>query len=214
VAFDPMPKPDTEPRPVEEDFKPPTQPPSEPPTEAPTATPEASASAAAVAAPETGGGRPTAAFVAGGLSTLLVLLIGGTAAVILTMRRGLRRRRLQQGPPAQRVAGAWLEVNDALRLAGRPAGSHLDASEVAAHAQLAAEGRRATSLRQAAPPIDELAELVNQAAFAPFATDEAQARRAGAQALAYAADLRARRSWWRRLVWSLHPGPLRWHKRR
>lgn len=214
VAFDPMPKPDTEPRPVEEDFKPPTEPPSEPPTEAPTATPAASDSAAAVAAPPGTKGQLTGAVVAGGLSTLLVLLLGGTAAVILTMRRGLRRRRLERGPPAERVAGAWLEVSDALRLAGRPAGPHLDATEVAAHAQVAAEGRRATRLRQAAPPIEELAELVNHATFAPFATDESQARRAGAQAVAYAAELRARRSWWRRLLWSLHPGPLRWHKRR
>nr|WP_173072212.1 transglutaminaseTgpA domain-containing protein [Phytohabitans houttuyneae] len=213
VAFDPMPQPETDPRPVEEDFKPPTEPPSEPPTEAPTASAAASASAGPVAAPGGASGRPTAAIVAGGLSTLLVLLIGGTAAVLLTMRRGLRRRRLEEGPPAQRVAGAWLEVSDALRLAGRPAGPHLDATEVAAHAQVAAEGRRATALRQAAPPIEELADLVNQATFAPFATDEAQARRAGAQAVAYASDLRARRSWWRRLLWSLHPGPLRWHKR-
>jgi transglutaminase-like putative cysteine protease len=214
VPFDPMPKPDTEPRPVEEDFKPPTEPPSEPPTEAPTASAAPSASAAAAAAPGGTKGQLTGAVVAGGLSTLLVLLIGGTAAVILTMRRGLRRRRLEHGPPAERVAGAWLEVSDALRLAGRPAGTHLDATEVAAHAQVAAEGRRANHLRQAAPPIEELAELVNHATFAPFATDDAQARRAGERAVAYAADLRARRSWWRRLLWSLHPGPLRWHKRR
>ncbi|MFC0526060.1 transglutaminaseTgpA domain-containing protein [Phytohabitans kaempferiae] len=214
VAFDPMPKPDTEPRPVEEDFKPPTEPPSEPPTEAPTDSASASASADPVAAPGDTGGRSAGAVVAGGLSTLLVLVVGGTAVVLLTMRRGLRRRRLEEGPPAQRVAGAWLEVSDALRLAGRPAGSHLDATEVAAHAQVAAEGRRANRLRQAAPPIEELAEMVNHATFAPFATDEAQARRAGAQAVAYAADLRARRSWWRRVLWSLHPGPLRWHRRR
>nr|WP_173042579.1 transglutaminaseTgpA domain-containing protein [Phytohabitans flavus] len=214
VAFDPMPKPETDPRPVEEDFKPPTEPPSEPPSEAPTASAAASASAAPVAGQEGASGRPTAAIVAGGLSTLLVLLIGGSAAVILTMRRGLRRRRLEVGPPAERVAGAWLEVSDALRLAGRPAGPHLDATEVAAHAHAAAEGRPGSGLRPAAPPIDELAELVNHATFAPFATDEAQARQASAQAVAYATDLRARRSWWRRLLWSLHPGPLRWHKRR
>ncbi|WP_345535880.1 DUF3488 and transglutaminase-like domain-containing protein [Phytohabitans rumicis] len=212
VPFDPMPKPDTEPRPVEEDFKPPTDPPTEEPTNAPTETAESSAPATPIADAGTSGGALTGAVIAGGLSTLLVLVLGGAAVAVLTMRRGLRRRRLGHGPPAQRVAGAWLEVSDALRLAGRPAGSHLDATEVATHAHVAAEGRRATQVRKAAPPLDDLAGLVNQATFAPFATDEAQAQRAGAQAVAYADELRSRRSWWRRLWWSLHPGPLRWSR--
>ena len=51
-------------------------------------------------------------------------------------------------------------------------------------------------------------------AFAPLHTDEAQARRAATQAVAYAAELRSRRSWWRRVLWSIHPGPLRWHRDR
>ncbi|MCW6005664.1 DUF3488 and transglutaminase-like domain-containing protein [Micromonospora sp. CPCC 205371] len=213
VPFDPMPKPNTTPRPVEEDFKPPTEDPTEPPTGA---RPPAAARAPPTPAPSGRArcGGLTGAMVAGGVTGLAVLLVGGAALVVLVMRRSLRRRRLEHGPPAERIAGAWLEVNDALRLAGRPAGSHLDATEVAAHATVAAEGRRATRIRSAAPPLVDLAEAVNVATFAPFATDEAQAERAGAQAVAYASELRARRSWWRRVLWSLHPGPLRWHRRR
>jgi transglutaminase-like putative cysteine protease len=213
VPFDPMPKPNTTPRPVEEDFKPPTEDPTEPPTEAPI-TDAPSESATPVASGAGSGGGVTGAMVAGGVTGLMVVLVGGAALVVLVMRRSLRRRRLERGPPAERIAGAWLEVNDALRLAGRPAGAHLDATEVAAHATVAAEGRRATRIRSAAPPLVDLAEAVNVAAFAPFSTDEAQAERAGAQAVAYASELRARRSWWRRVLWSLHPGPLRWHRRR
>ncbi|MET8154037.1 transglutaminaseTgpA domain-containing protein [Actinoplanes sp. NPDC049668] len=62
------------------------------------------------------------------------------------------------------------------------------------------------------PPLDELVAAVNTAAFAPDAADEQQAERAGSQAVAYAEALRARRSWWRRLWWNVHPGPLGWHR--
>ncbi|MEJ3750339.1 transglutaminaseTgpA domain-containing protein [Actinomycetes bacterium KLBMP 9797] len=211
VPFDPMPKPNTTPRPVEQDFKPPTEEPTEPPTEAPV-TADASASAPPLAAGPSGGRGATGPMIAGGVTALMTLALGGAALAVLAMRRSLRRRRLADGSPAERVAGAWLEVGDALRLAGRPAAGHLDATEVAAHATLAAHGRRSTRVRSAAPPIDDLAQLVNLATFAPAATDEEQARRAGAQAVAYATELRARRSWWRRALWSLHPGPLRWRR--
>ncbi|HEV8632733.1 MAG TPA: hypothetical protein VG370_00630, partial [Chloroflexota bacterium] len=62
------------------------------------------------------------------------------------------------------------------------------------------------------PPLDELVAAVNTTAFAPGAADAAQAERAGAQAVAYADALRERRTWWRRAWWSIHPGPLRWHR--
>jgi hypothetical protein len=48
--------------------------------------------------------------------------------------------------------------------------------------------------------------------FAPGHADDEQADRAGAQAVAYADALRAHRSWWRRIWWSVRPGPLRWHR--
>jgi hypothetical protein len=83
VAFDPMPRPDTAPQPIEEPPRPEPEDSNPPPVEAP--IPSLDRTPSAVAAP----------------------------AVVLA-RRSLRRRRLAT------VSGAWLEVVDALRLAGRP----------------------------------------------------------------------------------------------
>jgi hypothetical protein len=55
---------------------------------------------------------------------------------------------------------------------------------------------------------------VNVAAFAPAAVAGNEADRAADEVVAYAAALRGRRSWWRRLWWTVHPGPLRWHSGR
>jgi transglutaminase-like putative cysteine protease len=218
VSFDPLPRPKTQPRPVEEDFHPKPDTSTPPPSEAPTPSlsPTASASASASAAAAAPASVPTVPLVTGGLVTVLVLALTGFAVTVPMMRRAQRRRRLDEGAPDRRVAGAWLEVSDALRLAGRPAQAHLDATEVATHAAVAAglprAAHRGERIRLAVPPIDDLATLVNQATFAPSTTDDAQARRAGAQAIAYVAELRARRPWWRRLLWTVHPGPLRWHR--
>ncbi|GAA2591345.1 hypothetical protein GCM10010435_82600 [Winogradskya consettensis] len=252
VAFDPMPKSDESPRPVEEDF---TSKPSEPPptSEAPPVKDTPSASAAAVLAepPAAGRGGASAVAVASGVSgSVLVLVVAAGLAVVL-MRRGLRRRRLTGGAPDQRINGAWLEFTDALRLAGRPVPRHLAAAEVAEFAagqQAAAPDPAGAAgaagpagsagnagdfgnagdagtlgwVRAAAPPplggglpaLDELVGAVNTVAFAPGAADDGQASRAGDQAVAYAEGLRSQRSWWRRAWWSVHPGPLRWDRRR
>jgi hypothetical protein len=247
VPFDPMPKSD-DPRPVEEDFTP--QPPTPPPTttEAPPPSDGPSASAASavsVAAPATG---PPVALVAGGVSGAVVIVLGVVAFALVLSRRGLRRRRLSHGDPGQRIAGAWYEFTDALRLAGRPVPPHLTASEAAAFAETAASiqiasthtkafaaakargappgraertaknrGLRPATPRAesapAVPPLEELVTGVNTVTFAPDASDAFQADRAAAQAVAYADALRDRRSWWRRVWWRLHPGPLIWHRR-
>ncbi|MEV1286175.1 DUF3488 and transglutaminase-like domain-containing protein [Micromonospora sp. NPDC049679] len=211
VPFDPLPQPKTEPRPVEEDFKPKPENSTPPPTEAPTPTaaPTESVSPAAVAEPPRQGGVGAPLLAGIGVGTLALLLAGAAMTVVL-LRRSQRRRRLDAGSPAARIAGAWLEVTDALRLAGQPAAAHLAATEVAAHAVRVHDA--AAAVRAPVPPIDELAALVNLTAFAPAGTGEEQARHAGAQAVAYADQLRARRSWWRRLLWSVHPGPLRWRR--
>jgi hypothetical protein len=67
--------------------------------------------------------------------------------------------------------------------------------------------------RPPAPPVNDLATLANTVAFgaAQQATEE-HARRATAQALAYVGELRARRPWWRRLLWTVDPRPLRWER--
>ena len=214
VPFDPMPK-SKDPRPVEEDFTPkPTTPPP-PPSEpaAPSTGPSASVPPSALAAGP-GSGTP-AALVAGGASgsALLVLLVA--AGTVVLLRRAQRRRRLDTGGPDARIAGAWYEFTDALRLAGRPVPHHLAATEAAEFAAAASTVRK---LRNAyppdpLPPLDGLVAGVNTSAFAPGAADDAQALRASSQAVTYADALRDRRSWWRRAWWHLHPGPLRWHRR-
>ncbi|ROT29491.1 transglutaminase domain-containing protein [Micromonospora sp. HM5-17] len=242
VPFNPLPLPNTQPRPVEQDFKPepedPTPPPEEP-SQPPQATPESTPEPAAAPGGSRGPGVPV--LVGGGTGGLLLVLVG-LALTVVALRRAQRRRRLAEGTPAQRIAGAWREVTDALRLAGRPVPDHLAATEVAAHARSSlagtsdADGPEADSggpdagsatparrrrhtrggnagrppLRSATPPVDDLAELVNLAAFAPGHATEEQARRAAELAVAYADELRASRPWWRRVLWSLHPGPLRW----
>ncbi|MGK5684094.1 DUF3488 and transglutaminase-like domain-containing protein [Actinoplanes sp. URMC 104] len=208
VAFDPMPK-SRNPRPVEEDFTPrPTKPPS-PPSEAPTPTetPSSSGPPAALAAPDDRG--PSAVVVAGGASGSVLLVLVAAAGAIVLMRRSLRRRRLTAGSPDDRITGAWAEFRDALRLAGQPVPAHLAATEAAAYAHEPHLLRKAVPDAGDLPPLDELVAGINTVGFSPGSAGDAQASRAGEQAIAYAEALRSRRSWWRRLWWSVHPGPLR-----
>ncbi|WP_285791958.1 DUF3488 and transglutaminase-like domain-containing protein [Micromonospora sp. NBRC 101691] len=222
VAFDPLPRPDDEPRPVEEDFRPTPEDP--PPSEVPEPTVEPSATAPAVAAPprRESTGTPVAVLVGGGSGALL-LLVAVVLAALVAARRALTRRRLDRGDPAQRIAGAWREVTDALRLAGHPVGGDLAATEVAAHARRlvvarpptadgATEPGGGTAVGTAASPVEELAALVNRVTFAPDGADDGEATRAGRIATDYVRELRAARPRWRRMLWSVHPGPLRWRR--
>ncbi|MFF5180029.1 DUF3488 and transglutaminase-like domain-containing protein [Micromonospora sp. NPDC000316] len=208
VAFDPLPRPDNEPRPVEEDFRPTPEdpPPSEAP--APTVEPTASAEQVAAAPGPDGRGLPTSVLVAGGSGGLL-LVVGALLLALLAMRRSLTRARLSRGDPSERIAGAWREVTDALRLAGRPVGDDLAATEVANQARQALLDARAERSDGSVPGVDDLAALLNQVAFAPDAATAAEADRAGTVAITYVDGLRTARPWWRRLLWSIHPGPLR-----
>jgi transglutaminase-like putative cysteine protease len=259
VAFDPLPKSRNPPRPVEEDFTPePTTPPpatSEPPP--PPDSPSASVPPVLAVAP---GPEVPASVVAGGASGSVLLVLAVAALVVVLLRRAQSRRRLAAGSPGERIAGAWLEFTDALRLAGRPVPRHLAATEAAAYAaavprprpmrEVAREVASVGALRRAAPgratdagpaldaepaldagpvaaagpdsgvvpePLPSLGALVhgvNVAAFAPAAVGDDEADRAAGEVVAYAAALRGRRSWWRRLWWTVHPGPLRWHRSR
>ncbi|WP_442931011.1 transglutaminaseTgpA domain-containing protein [Micromonospora sp. NBC_00389] len=229
VAFDPMPRPDNEPRPVEEDFRPTPEDP--PPSEAPAPTVEPTASPEPAAAPggsSDQGGVSTPVLVAGGSGGLL-LLVGALLLTLLAMRRALTRARLGRGDPGQRIAGAWREVTDALRLAGRPVGDDLAATEVAGQARQALADARTeragggrtgdgpptpddTATRTGATEsggVDELADLLNRVAFAPGAATPDQAARAAEVSIAYVSSLRSARPWWRRVIWSTHPAPLR-----
>ncbi|MFI6069001.1 transglutaminaseTgpA domain-containing protein [Micromonospora sp. NPDC051227] len=236
VAFDPLPRPNDEPRPVEEDFRPTPEDP--PPSEAPAPTAEPSVSpepATAADAPPGRDGVSTPVLVAGGSGGLL-LVVGALLLTLLAMRRSLTRSRLVRGDPGQRIAGAWREVTDALRLAGRPVGDDLAATEIAGHARQALTDARlgriggggagepadpagvaaratatggTTDADASSPTVDELANLLNQVGFAPGAATREQATRAAEVATAYVATLRSARPWWRRLLWSVHPAPLR-----
>lgn len=251
VAFDPMPK-SKNPRPVEEDFNPkPTTPPP-PPSDAPTASESAAASSAPTVLAAAPGSGPHGAVVAGGASGSLLLILGVAAGMVIAMRRSLRRRRLSTGSPDDRIAGAWSEFTDTLRLAGRPVPTHLAATEAAAFAAAPQPPRRSL-LRRAVPeanpgpaapkapadlagvsvpdktdaggpgveptaeaplpPLDALVAGINTVGFAPGSASHGQAEHASRQVVAYATELRARRPWWRRAWWSVHPGPLRWSRR-
>src|SRR6266511_702993 len=172
VPFDPLPQPNTQPRPVEDDFRPKPNPSNPPPSPAPTPTlSPAPAPSAHAAAPPAGGARrvpvPTVlAAVGAGLAATTV----GYLLVVPLLRRMQRRRRLHSGDPPARVAGAWLEVHDALRLARQPAPEHLTASEVAGHASVAAgrhvHAHRRGAVRLPPPSLVDLADVVNLATFA------------------------------------------------
>ena len=368
VAFDPMPK-SNDPRPVEEDFTPkPTKPPPDPSKE-PTPTESASASATPTVLAAAGSGPP-GVLVASGASGSVLLVLAVAAGLVVLQRRSLRRRRLTEGGPDERIAGAWSEFTDALRLAGRPVPAHLAATEAAAFAAAPPPPRGGGLLRRSAPrapaeglaprsgavetlpraspktagtlpqvsttttetlpldsttttetlpldstttietlpldsaatietqpqdgdttaetqprestrttgtlprgtaltsetlardsaatiemspwdstttvearlwdrtvpdasaggrpstvdspatperaplpPLDELVAGINTVGFAPGSADDAQAERAARQVVDYATALRSRHSWWRRVWWSVHPGPLRWRRR-
>jgi transglutaminase-like putative cysteine protease len=210
VAFNPIPATGAKARPLEQDYHPsPTPPtPSNRPTTAVPKLPSGSASAtpspSAVAAAGAGVPPWVPWSAGGGLVGLLILAQIGVVVARYT-RAG---RRTRTGEPSHRVGGAWLEVLDALRLAGRRAPDHLTATEVAQWA--ARPTARLAKRGRSLPPIGGLAELANMVGFAPEMADDRDAALAGEQSRAYIRALRRGVSWWRRLCWPLHPGPLRW----
>ena len=219
VPFHPLPEADTPARPVEQDFRPKPQISNPPPSEVPTVAVSVAAKVPRQSEPPLPVAGHSALPIVG-WSALGAVTLGTIAFVVGVplLRRAQRRRRLDRGPPPEQVAGAWLEVGDALRLAGRPAGDHLAATELADHAARAAGLPRGTHrsrrVRLPVPPLDDLVDVVNAAAFGAQAPGADEAARARAQAVAYVGELRARRSWWHRLMWTLHPGPLFWRRLR
>ncbi len=155
VPFDPLPKSD-EVRPVEEDFTPPTPSPPPSPSDEPEPTEAASSAPPAdVAAPAPQEGASTV-LVVSGTSGGVLLLLTALAFGIAGLRGAQRRRRLTTGDPGVRITGAWLELTDALRLAGRPIPGHLSATEAARHAAvLPRPAQRTGLLRRAVPPTPE-----------------------------------------------------------
>ena len=205
----PLPDRTSQPRPVEEDFKPRSP---RRPRRRSNQRHRHRATSDRVTPPELLPPRPALARRPGrsagsGLGPLLLLAAGAAFAVLL-LRRTLRRRRLSEGRPRRWVFGAWLEFMDALRLARHPAAAHLSASEVAAHARQV----NVPSIRPAVPPIDELAGLLNHLTFGAATVDEDQARAAVSAGSGIHGEAARRATVVASPWWSLHLGPLRWHR--
>ncbi|MDT0300743.1 DUF3488 and transglutaminase-like domain-containing protein [Streptomonospora wellingtoniae] len=145
-----------------------------------------------------------------GAGAVTAAVLGALLAGVL---RGLRRGvRLGARDPRRRLAGAWWELRDGLRLAGaapRPADTVTDVL-VRSDALLPPPGggRREWTLGQAlnamafVPP-QERAEGVGAAAAAA----------ASSEVRAYTAALRRRSGRGRRLLWWVDPRPLFWRRR-
>jgi hypothetical protein len=216
VPFDPLPKPDSRPKPVENDFRPKPEPPPPSPSTVPTpslsTTPSVPVqSSSARGAPPSGGGVPLRAIGA----VVMAVAAACALALVPVLRRRRRQRRLWQGDPSSRVIGAWQEMLDTLRLAGRDVPGYLAASEVTGFAVLAT-GARMHGPRRPTPPapdglLADLADLVNVVTFASTGVSAEQADHAVDLLVRYVAELRSRRSRWRRALWSLDPRPLWWH---
>lgn len=147
---------------------------------------------------------------AGSGVVLLILLI--TAVPVLRSRRS--RRRLERGSPTQRVVGAWIEVREALRLAGERPGEALSAAEVAALAAQAGPPPREGTTPEPLPDLHPLASAVNAVAFAgPAPISGTGTDQVAALARAYHRALRRRFAPLRRLLWHLDPRPLFWRSR-
>ena len=214
VAFNPMPDPGIPPRPLEDEYLPKPPPPTSPPESVeppddPTWTPPPSSPSIAALAPAGPSAAVVAGGVGGGLVTLLLLFF-----VTVVLLRALRRRSRLRGSPRRQIIGAWAEVLDSLALAGAAPPPHLSAAEIADHAAEVARTAPVSRhrIRPAIPPLHDLAAKVNAVGFAGDTTappDEIAALAAKAQAIEYERALRARRSWWRRLLWRVDPRPLR-----
>ena len=218
VAFDPLPDPNAPPRQLEDEYLPKATPPTTPPNTVQPSTP--ATTPAATAAPQSSGAPVdgvAVGTVAGGLGGGLLTLVMPVLAVIVVLRWLRQRERLRRGSPPERILGAWDEILDALELAGSPPARHLAAGEVAAHAARVIRSGGARHIRRprpAAPELQDLAAKVNAVGFAGATvgaggTDDIGAHTATIQAAQFARALRARRSWWRRLLWRVDPRPLR-----
>jgi transglutaminase-like putative cysteine protease len=207
VPFDPIPGKNTTYRSLQQDYKPLPDPPT--PSESPSTdvprlpSTSASASASQRAAASTGSGGVPGWLPWGAGSAVVLLVLLGELAVVLA-RRSRTGARLFRGAPSDRVRGAWLEVLDALRLAGRRPPEYLTATEVA---QWASDSSGKGS---PLPPLGDLVELANLVGFAPEFADERDAATAADRALSYVRGLRRAQPLWRRALWPLRPGPLRW----
>ncbi|WP_461002337.1 DUF3488 and transglutaminase-like domain-containing protein [Streptomonospora sediminis] len=135
-------------------------------------------------------------------------------ALLTGLLRGARRGvRLRARDPRRRLAGAWWELRDGLRLAGAAPRPSETVTEVLVRSDELLPppggGRRDWTLGRAlnamafVPP----QERTERAGAAPDADT------AAAEVRSYTAALRRRSAWSRRLLWWLDPRPLFWRRR-
>ncbi len=222
VPFDPLPRPDVPPRPLEDEYLPKPAPPTNPPasvepSDIPTYSPPTASAAPPLLAAESGAG-PLVGWLVAAVALLAVLVF-----VIGVARARRRRSHLARGTPQQRILGAWSEILDALTLAGVAPPAHLTSAEIAVHAATVIEAqptpKHVRVSRPAAPSLAPIAEVVNMVAFGgdgaagparpgQMAVDEGGARVVSQCVTAYVRMLRATQPWWRRLFWHIDPRPL------
>lgn len=159
------------------------------PSEAPTGPPPASEATSTPAAGESGGG--------GAATALGVLgLIGGAGATVLLVLAALRTRRRRRWRIAG-APGAWAHLLDALGLAGVTVPVGAAPETVAALVPGSVDG------------LGTLTAQAQRRAWAPADTPvPGQAEPGWDAALQAERALRARSTWWRRLVWHVSPRPL------
>ncbi|MBB4958352.1 transglutaminase family protein [Micromonospora polyrhachis] len=142
--------------------------------------------------------------IGAGLAVPVVL-----AGLVVALRLRRTARRFGHADPGRRVLGAWAELCDGLRLAGRAPGPALVADEVAALAR-AAVASGPDGVGDPAGRLAGLAGTVNAVAFAGVVPDRETATRATAEVRAYLRILRRRTGGFRPWTWWLDPRPLWW----
>jgi transglutaminase-like putative cysteine protease len=138
--------------------------------------------------------------VGSGVALALVL---GAGAVVIGLKRRRRRRRHTMPEVADRIAGAWFELEDRCREADVPLRVRSTPHE-SARALLDAHGHAA-----AADDLFALAGAVDRAAYHPLAPADEEAAQAWQHCDRVVEALRRDRSRRRRVLMSVDPRPLR-----
>jgi transglutaminase-like putative cysteine protease len=144
------------------------------------------------------GGASSQVFMLGVLVAVVAVVLGG----LIGAKALLRRRRLRRAvTPAQRVLGAWSNLNDRLLEIGVPLKRSMTAREVvhssAPHVPAAALQR-----------LGRLAPVVTAAVFAPTEPSDERVTNFEADSRAIVTEVLASRSAWQRCRAALSPKPL------
>ncbi len=138
-----------------------------------------------------------------GAGSVLALAFAA-AGIVVALKRRRRRRRNTMPDVADRIAGAWFELEDRCREAQVPLSARNTPHE-SARAMLAAQAPAA-----AADDLLALAGVVDRAAYHPYPPADEEAAQAWQHCDRVVAALRDDRSRQRRVMMSVDPRPLRY----